>query len=77
MRVEDVSDVEAYANVLKYLSALAPVLDTSVVKLEGTDIELKLSTEGQQEQLIELIELDRQMILLNESDERLLYRWLP
>lgn len=77
IRIEDVSSAESYANVLKYLSALAPVLDIGVLRLEGSDLVLNLSTEGQQQQLIELIELDRQMILLNEGDNRLLYRWLP
>jgi hypothetical protein len=77
LRVEDISSVESYANVLKYLSGLSPVLDATVVRVEGSDLELTLSTEGQREQLIQLIELDRQMILLNDSPDRLLYRWLP
>lgn len=77
LRVEDIASVSDYARVMDYLSNLAPVLDTAVIKLEGSDLEIKLSTEGQQEQLIELIELDRKMILLNAGQERLLYRWLP
>ncbi len=77
LRIEDVTTASDYARVLSYLTNLSPVLDVAVVKVEGTDLELRLSTEGQQEQLIQLIELDRQMILLNAGNERLLYRWLP
>lgn len=77
LRIENVSSVEAYASILKYLQSLAPVLDTSVVSLEGTDLTLELSTEGQQQQLIEIVELDQKMTLLNDAGGRLLYRWLP
>lgn len=77
LRVEGIESTEAYAAVLDYLQTLAPVLDTFVAKVEGTDVVFELSTEGQQQQLIEIIELDRKMTFLNASDERLLYRWVP
>lgn len=77
LRIEDVRTAADYASVMSYLSGLSPVLDTSVTRVEGSDLELVLSTEGQREQLVELIELDRQMILLNAGEQRLLYRWLP
>lgn len=77
LRVEGIENTEAYAAVLDYLQTLAPVLDTYVSKVEGTDVMFELSTEGQQQQLVEIIELDRKLTLLNASEERLLYRWVP
>jgi len=77
VRIEGVDSAVAYAAVLVYLQSLAPVLDTYVTSVEGSDLVLELSTEGQQSQLIEIIELDRKMTLLNASDDRLLYRWTP
>ena len=77
VRIEGVNSAAAYAAVLAYLQSLAPVLDTYVASVEGSDLVLELSTEGQQSQLIEIIELDRKMALLNASDDRLLYRWIP
>jgi hypothetical protein len=77
LRVEGIDSAQAYAAVLGYLTSLAPVLDTSVARIEGSDVVFELSTEGQQQQLVEIIELDRKMALLNASSERLLYRWIP
>ncbi|MFT5014241.1 MAG: hypothetical protein ACJAX5_003529 [Patiriisocius sp.] len=77
LRVEGIDSAQAYAAVLGYLKSLAPVLDTYVVSVEGNDVVFKLSTEGQQQQLVEIIGLDRKMTLLNAGDERLLYRWMP
>jgi hypothetical protein len=77
LRVEGIDSAEAYAAILDYLQSLAPVLDTYVANVEGTDVVFELSTEGQQQQLVEIIELDRKMALLNASGERLLYRWVP
>ena len=77
LRVEGIESAQAYAAVLSYLQSLAPVLDTYVARVEGTDVIFELSTEGQQQQLVEIIELDRKMALLNASNERLLYRWIP
>lgn len=77
LRVEGIESAAAYAAVLSYLQSLTPVLDTYVASVEGGDVVLELSTEGQQSQLIEIIELDRKMTLLNASDDRLLYQWIP
>jgi len=77
LRVEGIDSAQAYAAALDYLKTLAPVLDTYVVSIEGNDVVFQLSTEGQQQQLVEIIELDRKMTLLNAGNERLLYRWMP
>tara|TARA_R110002072_G_scaffold31735_5_gene97540 strand:- start:21998 stop:23005 length:1008 start_codon:yes stop_codon:yes gene_type:complete len=77
LRVEGIDSTEAYASALGYLKSLAPVLDTYVVSVEGSDVVFELSTEGQQQQLVEIIELDHKLTLLNAGDDRLLYRWMP
>jgi len=59
VRIEGVDSAVDYAAVLVILQSLAPVLDTYVTSVEGSDLVLELSTEGQQSQLIEIIELDR------------------
>ena len=67
-----------YAAVQKYLESLAPVLNSFLVRVERDEVEYRLSTEGQNEQLIEIIKLDEKMVLLS-ADERkdaLHYRWL-
>jgi hypothetical protein len=54
------------------------VLNSFVVRVKGGEVEFKLDTEGQNEQLIELIQLDEKMVLLNadENMEMLHYRWV-
>ena len=65
----------------EYLQSLAPVLDTFVVHVEGANIVFRLSTEGQNEQLVEIIALDERMVLVGpvrgtSEREPLFYRWL-
>lgn len=75
--VEGVVTVGDYAAVSQYLEQLTPVLNSSIVSLQGDVAEFKLQTEGQYEQLVEIIELDERLQLLSqdESNGRLLYRW--
>lgn len=76
--IESVENLRDYAAVSKYLESLAPVLDSFVVRVQSGEITFELSTEGQNEQLVEIIELDEKMVLIN-SDERkdvLHYRWM-
>ncbi len=79
LRIEGIRNLQDYAAISEYLSSLAPVLDSSVTRLEKGEIEFSLSTEGQNEQLVEIIQLDEKMILLNADQDRkqLQYRWLP
>ncbi len=79
LRIEGIRNLQDYAAVSEYLASLAPVLNSSVTRLEKEEVEFSLSTEGQNEQLVEIIQLDEKMILLNsdQDQKQLQYRWLP
>ena len=78
IRIESIENLDDYASVSNYLESLGPVLNSYVVRVKGGEVEFKLDTEGQNEQLIELIQLDEKMVLLNadENMEMLHYRWV-
>jgi len=81
LRVEAINDVEDYAAASAYLQSLAPVVDSSVIEVEGNEVLFRLSTEGQSEQLLEIIGLDENMVLINAGtgmtkDSPLHYRWI-
>lgn len=81
LRVESVDGLDAYAAVSEYLQSLSPVVDTMVVEVNADEILFRLSTEGQSEQLMEIIELDEKMFLINAGDRGtasspLHYRWM-
>jgi hypothetical protein len=77
LTVEGVTSVQDYAAVSAYLETLAPVVHSSIVSLSGDVAKFDLRIEGQQQQLIDLIELDQRMLLLtnNPRSDQLLYRW--
>jgi len=76
--IEAVENVGDYASVSRYLESLAPVLDSFVVRVESSEVEFRLNTEGQNEQLVETIQLDEKMVLLNANERKdvLHYLWL-
>ena len=79
--VDGIDSLEDYASVSQYLEALTPVLSSSVVEVKGPQILFRLITEGQSQQLIEIIRLDEKMSLENDGSGSgdggtLYYRWL-
>ncbi|MFT7383279.1 MAG: hypothetical protein ACI90G_000855, partial [Urechidicola sp.] len=54
----------------------------TVIEVSGDEILFRLTTQGQSQQLIEIIQLDEKMQLINRrsandgSDSHLYYRWL-
>ena len=57
------------------------MLKSVVVGVRGSELRLRLVTEGQSQQLIEIIQLDEKMLLENDGslirgDGALHYRWL-
>jgi len=78
IRIESIDNLEDYASISNYLESLGPVLNSFVVRVKGSEVEFKLNTEGRNEQLIEIIELDEKMLLLNadENMDVLHYRWM-
>lgn len=79
LTIEGVSDVARYAELSSYLEQLTPVLNSSIVSLQGDVARFELETEGQLDQLVEIIELDERMLLLGNDmgNGRLMYRWKP
>ncbi|MCB1693082.1 MAG: DUF2066 domain-containing protein [Pseudomonadales bacterium] len=77
LRVEGVKTLEDYAHLSAYLESLTPVVDSSVEEVDGNEILFRLSTEGQVEQLREIIELDDKLVLINAGGpgEPLHYQW--
>jgi hypothetical protein len=79
LRVEGVSDLAAYSELLSYLTSLVLVENVGVSKLQGENLELELTLQGDQVQLYELISLDRDLLPLNsrigENQSILSYRW--
>ncbi len=78
MRVEAVDSLQAYAEVSRYVESLGPVVDSSVTRIAEGEVEFRLNTEGQDAQLVRVIELDEKMVLLNPdtTTQALHYRWL-
>jgi len=80
MRVEGVDSLERYATVGSYLEQLLPVLDTQVQEVHGNEVLYRLNTEGESRQLVDLIQLDKKMVLLNpaavDQNKPLHYRWV-
>ena len=78
LRIESIDSLADYAAVLKYLQSLMPVLDSFVAQVRDSEVLFRLNTEGQIEQLIEIIDLDKKMLLINVTDQKrkLHYRWL-
>jgi len=79
--VDGIDDLDDYAQVSQYLESLGPVLNSTVVEVSGRELRLRLVTEGQSQQLIEIIQLDDKMLLVNDGslmrgDGALHYRWL-
>ena len=76
LQIEAIDSAKDYADTLAYLQSLTPVLVTDVVDVKDDTVTFKLSTEGRLEQLVEIIDLDKKMLLLNSSGRKLQYRWL-
>lgn len=77
LRIAPVDELVDYVELTRYLENLTPVLVAFVEEVSGDEVLYRLSTEGQRQQLIELINLDRKLLLLSSSGQVLEYRWLP
>ncbi len=77
LSVGGVTNLTTYADLTRYLNSLAPVSQSSLVALEEDRVEFELQTEGQYEQLMEIIKLDGRLVLLNQEplSSHLFYQW--
>lgn len=81
LQIDGIHSLADYAGLSHYLETLTPVLDSSVLEVDGEEVLFRLITEGQIQQLIEIIRLDEKMLLVNqgydaEGQAQLVYRWL-
>lgn len=78
MQVEQIDSLADYADLSRYLQSLSPVLDSTVTAIRDSAVRFRLNTEGQTQQLIEIIELDEKMMLINTANQQTIlnYRWL-
>ncbi len=80
MRLENIKDFRDYARVISYLEALAAIQHANVVAIEGDEIIVQLTAEGQLSQLRQALALDNVLIeqlmpAQSAYDLSLNYRW--
>jgi ferredoxin len=67
MRVEGINGISHYAELMRYVQNLVDVNSVSVISVDGSTINLELTTGGQLRQLMESIALDRTMRPVGEA----------
>lgn len=79
LTVEGITEIQDYAEVSRYLEGLTQVMSVQPVKILTDMVEFKLRSEGEVQQIIDVIALDRKLSLLrlDESSSTLWYRWAP
>ena len=77
LNVEGISGVAALAEVERYLQRLSSVLDVRLRRVKGDLLTFDVRSEGDLEQLIDLIALDRDLTLLSSDvgASTVWYRW--
>jgi len=79
LRVEGIDDLQAYSSLLTYVRTLGLVRSVATAQLDGTQLELELGLQGDAQQLLELIALDRDLLPIASSQGNsatvLHYRW--
>ena len=79
LTVEGITEIQDYAEVSRYLEGLTQVMSVQPVRILTDMVEFKLRSEGEVQQIIDVIALDRKLSLLrlDESSSTLWYRWTP
>ena len=79
LTVEGITKIQDYAEVSRYLEGLTQVMSVQPVRILTDMVEFKLRSEGEVQQIIDVIALDRKLTLLrlDESSSTLWYRWAP
>ena len=79
LTVEGITEIQDYAEVSRYLEGLTQVMSVQPVRILTDMVEFKLRSEGEVQQIIDVIALDRKLSLLRlvESSSTLWYRWTP
>ena len=79
LTVEGITEIQDYAEVSRYLEGLTQVMSVQPIRILTDMVEFKLRSEGEVQQIIDVIALDRKLTLLrlDESSSTLWYRWTP
>ena len=79
LTVEGITEIQDYAEVSRYLEGLTQVMSVQPVRILTDMVEFKLRSEGEVQQIIDVIALDRKLSLLrlDDSSSTLWYRWAP
>ena len=79
LTVEGITEIQDYAEVSRYLEGLTQVMSVQPIRILTDMVEFKLRSEGEVQQIIDVIALDRKLSLLrlDESSSTLWYRWTP
>lgn len=79
LRVEGIDDLQAYSALMNYVRNLGLVRSVVMASLDGARMELELGLQGDTQQLLELIALDRDLLPIANTQGRdapfLHYRW--
>tara|TARA_B110000881_G_scaffold84222_1_gene73809 strand:+ start:2114 stop:3253 length:1140 start_codon:yes stop_codon:yes gene_type:complete len=79
LTVEGITQIKDYAEVSRYLEGLTQIMSVQPVRVLSDMVEFKLRSEGEVQQIIDVIALDRKLSLLrlDEPSATLWYRWVP
>jgi len=79
LTVEGITEIQDYTEVSRYLEGLTQVMSVQPIRILTDMVEFKLRSEGEVQQIIDVIALDRKLTLLrlDESSSTLWYRWAP
>ena len=79
LTVEGITSADHYAAVSQYLGGLTQIVSVQPVRVYSDIVAFKLRSEGEVQQIVDVIELDRKLSLLrqDEGTAMLWYRWIP
>ncbi len=79
LTVEGITEIQDYAEVSRYLEGLTQIMSVQPVRVLTDIVEFKLRSEGEVQQIIDVIALDQKLSLLrmDEGAATLWYRWVP
>lgn len=79
LTVEGITSAGHYAAVSKYLEGLMQIVSVQPVRVYSDIVAFKIRSEGEAQQIVDVIELDRKLSLLRQDEgaAMLWYRWVP
>lgn len=75
--VNNISGLDDYADVMKYLRSLEPVTHVEVTDIDPNYVEFTVTTIGGEQALVNAISSDHKLIFAQSPRNTLNYRWVP